>query len=71
MEYLIGEIWLWLVIAYVFGLAAGWLIWGLRRKGARSRTGEPERQADAEVEIARLNARIAELEKERAAAADG
>ena len=87
MGYLIGEIWLWLVIVYVIGLLAGWLIWGLRRKGAQDRIGDLERQvsaakaqaleseaerselaaaaAAAEAEIARLNARIAELAKER------
>lgn len=92
MEYLIGEIWLWLVIAYVIGLVAGWLIWGLRRKGAPSRIDELEGQiaaakaqaleseaeqselattaAAAEAEITRLNARIAELVKERGGAAD-
>ena len=44
MGYLIGEIWLWLVIAYVIGLVAGWLIWGLRRKGAQNRIGDLEGQ---------------------------
>ncbi|MCY4395863.1 MAG: hypothetical protein OXC10_12085 [Rhodospirillaceae bacterium] len=85
MGYLIGEIWLWLVIAYIIGLVAGWLIWGLRRTGARRRIEDLEGQiagartqaleseaekadlaetaAAAEAEIARLNARIAELEK--------
>ncbi len=93
MGYLIGEIWLWLVIVYVIGLLAGWLIWGLRRKGPQDRIGELERQISAakaqaveseaerselaaaagaaEAEITRLNARIAELEKERASADDG
>ncbi|MYF09025.1 MAG: hypothetical protein F4092_05080 [Rhodospirillaceae bacterium] len=93
MGYLIGEIWLWLVIAYVIGLVAGWLIWGLRRKGAQNRIGDLERQvaeaaaqaleseaekselaaaaAAAEAEITRLNARIAELVKERRSAGDG
>ena len=83
MGYLIGEIWLWLVIAYVIGLVAGWLIWGLRRTGVQRRIGVLEEQiagartqaleseaeraelaataAAAEAEVARLNARIAEL----------
>ena len=86
MGYLIGEIWLWLVIAYIIGLVAGWLIWGLRRSGAQRRIGDLERQlagakaqsleseaerselaaavAAAEAEVARLNTRVAELEKE-------
>ena len=93
MGYLIGEIWLWLVIAYVIGLVAGWLIWGLRRRGWQSRIAELERQiasadvqaqeseaeqselasaaAAAEAEIARLNARIAELVKEKGEAGGG
>lgn len=89
MGYLIGEIWLWLVIAYVIGVVAGWLIWGLRHSRWQSRIAELEQQiasanarareseaeqselasaaAAAEAEIARLNARIAELAKEKGA----
>ena len=90
MGYLIGEIWLWLVIAYAIGLVAGWLMWGLRRRGWQSRIVELEQQiasadaqareseaeqselasaaAAAEAEITRLNARIAELVKEKSGA---
>ena len=86
MDYLIGEIWLWLVIAYVIGVLAGWSIWGLRRRGGQGRIAELEKEiaaanaqarereaeqaelvsiaASAEATITRLNARIAELEKE-------
>ncbi len=81
MGYLIGEIWLWLVIAYVIGVVAGWLMWGLRRSRRQSRIAELEQPreseaeqselasaaAAAEAEIARLNARIAELAKEKGA----
>ena len=93
MGYLIGEIWLWLVIAYIIGLIVGWLIWGLRRTVAQRRIGDLEQQvagakaqalesdadrsdlaataAAAEAEVARLSARVAELEKESGAKDDG
>lgn len=93
MGYLIGEIWLWLVIAYAIGVVAGWLMWGLRRRRWQSRIAELEQEiasadaqareseagqselasaaAAAEAEITRLNARIAELVKEKGAAAGG
>ena len=60
MGYLIGEIWLWLIVAYVIGLAAGWLLWGLRRRGRQSRI------AELEEGIASANAQAREREAEHA-----
>ena len=69
MGYLIGEIWLWLVIAYVIGLVAGWLIWGLRRTGAQRRIGELEAQiAEAGTQALESEAERAELAATAAAA---
>ena len=59
MGYLIGEIWLWLVIAYVIGVVAGWLMWGFRRRSWRSRIAELEQQ------IASADAQALESEAER------
>lgn len=62
MGYLIGDIWLWLVIAYIIGLVAGWLIWGLGRTGAQRRIGDMERQiADARAQALESEAERTEL----------
>jgi len=45
MGYLIGEIWLWLLITFVIGLVIGWLIWGRGRAALNSRVADLERQA--------------------------
>ncbi len=65
MGYLIGEIWLWLAIAYLIGLAAGWPIWRLRRRKAQSRIDDLERQVSA----ARAEALESEAERSELAAA--
>ena len=60
MGYLIGEIWLWLVIAYIIGLIVGWLIWGLRRTVAQRRIGDLE-QAGCRRESASPRKRCREI----------
>lgn len=44
MGYLVGEIWIWLLITFVIGLVIGWLIWGRGRAAAQSRITGLERQ---------------------------
>ncbi|MYG51416.1 MAG: hypothetical protein F4204_03470 [Rhodospirillaceae bacterium] len=65
MGYLIGEIWLWLAIAYTIGLAAGWLIWRLHRRKTQSRIDDLERQVSA----AKAEALESEAERSELAAA--
>jgi len=62
MGYLIGEIWLWLLITFVIGLVIGWLIWGRGRSAMQSRMTELERQAaSAKAQCDACEAEKAEL----------
>lgn len=63
MGYLIGEIWLWLLITFVIGLVIGWLIWGRGQAATQSRMTELERQAaSAKAQCDACEAEKAELQ---------
>ncbi len=42
MGYLIGEIWIWLLITFVVGVIIGWLVWG--RSAPRNKLTDLERK---------------------------
>ena len=54
MAYLFFQTWIWLLLAAIFGIFLGWLVWGRRDPDADTN------QADA---LAQYRARVAELEK--------
>jgi len=63
MGYLIGEIWIWLLITFMLGVIIGWLIWG--RSALRNKLTDLERQLTKVLE----QCRSCESEKAELAAA--
>src|SRR4051794_37874569 len=48
MLYLVGEIFVWMALAFVLGVAVGWFIWGYRYKADAARArAESDRQLAA------------------------
>ena len=62
MLYVAGEILLWMLLAFALGIAAGWLIWGLRSR-TEDQQSATERQQAATLrdEAGRLRAQNDEL----------
>ncbi|MCY4311940.1 MAG: hypothetical protein OXC54_11645 [Rhodospirillaceae bacterium] len=63
MGYLIGEIWIWLLITFVVGVIIGWLVWG--RSAPRNTLTDLERKLTNALE----RCQVCESEKAELAAA--
>jgi predicted flap endonuclease-1-like 5' DNA nuclease len=63
MLYVAGQILVWMVLAFILGLALGWFVWGYRSRSDEARAqAEVQRQvAAARQEADQSNAQVAEL----------
>jgi predicted flap endonuclease-1-like 5' DNA nuclease len=63
MLYVAGQILIWMALAFILGLAVGWLVWGYRARAAaeRAKSEEQQRLAFAHQESEHTQAQVAEL----------